>query len=202
MKNKHLTSLDVNQIIKHQYEEDIDAQRVVIVGQDMSALTESIKDAVKDGLKNINFDLVIPKQEQPLVIETEVIVKEMQIVEVEKYITIPQIVEVEKSIVIFEPKIIETEVIVKEPQIIEVEKIITVYETKIVEIEKPIFIKEPQIIEIEKTVTIFEPKIIEIERPIFIDRIKADIPSWVKLLICSETIILLGVLLSYLNKSH
>lgn len=164
MKIKQLSSLDVNQIIKHQYEEDMNAQRVVIVGQDMSSLAESIKESVKEGLKNINFDLSFPKQEQPLVIETEVIVKE--------------------------------------PQIIEVEKVITIYETKIVEIEKIVIVKEPQIVEIEKPMIIIEPKIIEIERPVFIDRIKVDIPGWFKFLICCETIILLGVILSYVIKGH
>lgn len=164
MKLKQLSSLDVNQIIKHQYEEEMNAQRVVIVGQDMSSIADSMKEAVKEGLKNINFELAFPKQEQPLVIETEVIVKE--------------------------------------PQIVEVEKIVTVYETKIVEIEKIVIVKEPQIVEIEKPMIIIEPRIIEIERPVFIDRIKVDIPGWFKFLVCCETIILIGVVLSYFNKGH
>jgi hypothetical protein len=156
-KNSKLSALDVNQIVKAQFEEDMDAQRVYLVGGDLAL---AVKEAVKEGMSNLKID--IPRQEQPLVIETEVIVKETQIVEVEKIVMVPQIVEIEKTI----------------------------------------FIKEPQIVEVEKPMIIIEPRFVEIERPVFIDRIKVDIPQWLKFVVFCESIILIGVLLSYLNKGH
>ncbi len=162
MKNTKLSQQDGAQIVRAQYQEDMDAQRVVIVGQDMSSVTESIKEAVKEGMSNLKLEM--PKQEQPLVIETEVIVKETQIVEVEK--------------------------------------VITIYEPKIIEVEKQLIVREVQIVEIEKPMIIIEPRIVEIERPVYIDRIKSDIPGWIKFLLMSETIIIFGLLISYLNKAH
>jgi hypothetical protein len=158
-KNNNLSSQDPAQIARYTYQENMDAQRVFLVGSD---LAESVKEAVKEGLKEIKFDF--PKQEQPLVIETEVIVKEPMVVQVERLIEVPIIKEIEKQIIV----------------------------------------KETQIIEIEKPMIIIEPRIVEIERPIYIDRIKTEkiVPGWLNFLVICESIILFGILVSYLTKGH
>lgn len=119
-RNNQLSQLDVNQMQQRMYQEESDAQRVVIVGQDMSSVAESIKEAVKEGLKNISIDL--PKQEQPLVIEKQVIVKEPMVIQTERIIEIPVIKEIEKIVIVKEYEVIEKPITIIQPQIVTIEK--------------------------------------------------------------------------------
>lgn len=122
-----LTQRDPNQITQAEHDESLNASRVTIVGGDFG-----LAQAVKDGLKDIKFDQqpgTITEYKQPMIIEKEVIVKQIQTVQ------IPTIVK--------EYERFEVPVIVKEQQeikIIEVPKVI--FEPKIIEIEKIVIVKE------------------------------------------------------------
>lgn len=122
MKNANLTSLDTDQIIKRKFDEQLDADRVVLVGQDFSIDSDKIAEAVREGLSKIEFksvDQTQPRVENSAPIQTikeNVFIPQIQVVEIEKQVFIPQI----------EYKTIEIPVIT--------EKVITV--------DRPIIIKE------------------------------------------------------------
>lgn len=122
MKNANLTSLDTDQIIKRKFDEQLDADRVVLVGQDFSIDSDKIAEAVREGLSKIEFksvDKTQPRVENSAPIQTikeNVFIPQIQVVEIEKQVFIPQI----------EYKTIEIPVIT--------EKVITV--------DRPIIIKE------------------------------------------------------------
>lgn len=54
MKNNNLTNLDTNQIIRATYEEDKNAQRVILIDQNLTIDSDQIVKAIKEGLKDIN----------------------------------------------------------------------------------------------------------------------------------------------------
>lgn len=125
----NLTQRDNSQIERHEHDEAIDAKRVYIVGgadikvnADTSQIANSIASAVKEGLA----DLVPVMKLEPSSNKTEVvIVKEPQIVEVEKQVVVTQ-----KEIVYVDKPVIMEKIVYKE-------------------IEKPILIKES--VQSEKT---------------------------------------------------
>lgn len=120
-KNSKYSTLDIGQIKTYSFDEDNDAQRVVIVGS--------------EGL-TFNFDKVDLKM--PEVQQSQVVVKELEIKEIEKQVIVP-----------FETvKIVEVPTIVKEVQVIEVEKVIEKIVYK--EVQIPVVTKEIQILEIPK----------------------------------------------------
>jgi hypothetical protein len=97
--NNVFTDLDSHQIMKVQHSDEYAAQRVVIVGMDGKDL-------------NLNVDKLDIKM--PEMKEQQVIVKELEIKEIEKQVIVPY-----ETI-----KIVEVPVIVKEIQVVEVEKVI------------------------------------------------------------------------------
>jgi len=127
----NLTQRDNNQIERHEHDESIDAKRVYIVGgadikvnADTSQIATSVASAVKEGLAEL-----VPVMKLESSSKTEVvIVKE------------PQIVEVEKQVVVTQKEI----VYVDKPVIIEK----TVYK----EIEKPIIVKDGAVAEKKQTI--------------------------------------------------
>lgn len=124
-KNQHITSLDLHQMQLRALDEQNDAQRVVVVGQELNIDSSMLKEAISEGLKDIKID--IPNsQKETLVIEVPTIVKETVIERIE----IPKIV--------------------YETKIVEVEKPIIITEVKIVEVEKPIIVTEVKFVEIVK----------------------------------------------------
>lgn len=130
MKNGKLSQLDTDQIVKATYQEDIDAQRVVLVGEKLNLSIDSnkIADAVKEGLSNIKINSLqesISRVDQSAKIQT-----------VEKNVFIPQV----------EIKSIEIPTIVKEIEYRTIE--IPVITERLVTIEKPIIVKETDIKEI------------------------------------------------------
>jgi len=127
----NLTQRDNNQIERHEHDESIDAKRVYIVGgadikvnADTSQIATSVASAVKEGLA----ELVPVMKLEPSSKTEVVIVKE------------PQIVEVEKQVVVTQKEI----VYVDKPVIIEK----TVYK----EIEKPIIVKDGAVAEKKQTI--------------------------------------------------
>jgi hypothetical protein len=127
----NLTQRDNNQIERHEHDESIDAKRVYIVGgadikvnADTSQIANSVASAVKEGLA----DLVPVMKLEPSSKTEVIVVKE------------PQIVEVEKQVVVTQKEI----VYVDKPVIIEK----TVYK----EIEKPIVIKDGGVVEKKQTI--------------------------------------------------
>lgn len=135
----NLTQRDNNQIERHEHDESIDAKRVYIVGgadikvnADTAQIASSVASAVKEGLAEI---VPVMRLDSP---KTEiVVVKE------------PQIIEVEKQVIITEKEI----VYVDKPVIIEK----TIYK----EIEKPVIVKEGTI-STEKTQSNFSPAIMAV----------------------------------------
>lgn len=125
MKNTKLTQLDNNQIHKMTFDEENDAQRVVLVAGTIPDIKvdvdpKAITDAIQKGLESFKPSSV-PNQSSG----------ELQLVE------IPVIV---KETVI---ERIEVPVIIKEIEYREIKVPIEII--KMVEVEKPIFIKEQQI---------------------------------------------------------
>ena len=127
----NLTQRDNNQIERHEHDESIDAKRVYIVGgadikvnADTSQIANSVASAVKEGLA----DLVPVMKLEPSSKTEVIVVKE------------PQIVEVEKQVVVTQKEI----VYVDKPVIIEK----TVYK----EIEKPIIVKDGAVAEKKQTI--------------------------------------------------
>lgn len=117
----NLTYRDNAQIERHEHNESLDAKRVFIVGgadikvtADTSQISNSVASAIKEGLA----DLVPAMKLEPEVKKEVVILKEPQIIEVEK-----QIVVVQKELVYVDKPVIIEKIIYKE-------------------IEKPILIKE------------------------------------------------------------
>lgn len=140
MKNINLTQLDPNQILQAIFQEDKDAQRVVLVGGeklDITVDSNKIAEAIRDGLKNIT----VPSYNERLPSFTNAI-------PIEKNIFIPQI----------EIKTIEIPTIIKEIEYREIEK--PIYIDRFVTVDKPIIIKETEFryIEVEKKY----PKILKI----------------------------------------
>lgn len=126
LKNENISSLDLAQIHKRTLDAEIDAQRVVIVGQELNQ--DLLLNAVKEGLKDIKIESSVNNNtvSEIKTIEIPVIVKETEIkfIEIIKHIEIPVI------------QRIEVPVVVKEIQTIEIEKPIYITETKVIEIEK------------------------------------------------------------------
>jgi hypothetical protein len=119
MKNLNQTQLDTDQINKRKFDELLDADRVIIVGQDLSIDSDKIANAVQEGLSNltINTSNFVPNTE-------------VQFQTIEKNVFIPQL----------EVKTIEVPVIIKEIEYKTIE--IPIITEKIVTVEKPIIIKE------------------------------------------------------------
>lgn len=125
MKNSNVSLLDKEQIVVRMFDSENDAQRVVLVGSDGQQIAESIKDSLKD-LK-IEFPKINNQSEvktvyipDPKIFEVPVIIKEVQIQEIEKPIIITEIkvIEIEKPVVVPEVKIIEIEkhIIIKQSE--------------------------------------------------------------------------------------
>lgn len=117
----NLTQRDNSQIERHEHDESIDAKRVYIVGgadirvnADTSQIANSVASAVKEGLADL---VPVMKLESPQKQEI-VVIKEPQIVEVEKQVVVTQ-----KEIVYVDKPVIMEKIVYKE-------------------IEKPILIKE------------------------------------------------------------
>jgi hypothetical protein len=117
----NLTQRDNNQIERHEHDESIDAKRVYIVGggdikvsADTSQIAMSVASAVKEGLAEL---VPVMKLESPQKQEI-VVIKEPQLVEIEK-----QVIVTEKEFVYIDKPVIIEKIIYKE-------------------IEKPILIKE------------------------------------------------------------
>lgn len=128
MTNRELSQLDADQITKRLYDQHSDAQRVIVVNQDvdLSSNNNNIANAIKEGLQSIKLTPTTPQM--------------AEIREIEKIVIVPQIKEVEKLVIV--------------PRIEYVDR--PLYIEKIVEIEKNVFI--PQIQIIEKPVVITEIK--------------------------------------------
>lgn len=130
MKNSNLTHLDTDQIVKRKFDEAIDADRVIIVGQDFSIDSDKIAQAVKDGLSKFNFvsenipkvDLQAQIQRDIQIVEKNVFIPQIEIREIEKQVFVPQI----------EYKTIEVPVITE----------------RVVTVDRPVIIREIEIKEI------------------------------------------------------
>jgi hypothetical protein len=176
-KNLEITTLDPSQIARRVHSEKNDATRVEIVaGPDvtLNVNTEQITEAVKAGLQDLKIEVKYNKQE---VSKEQVIVKEVQIVEVQKLLTQ------------YEIQKIEVPVIVKEIE----------YR----EIEKPVYITEIKTIEIEKQVFLPQIKIIEIEKPIIVTEIvykHVKLPSYITVMLLIETLTLLALVANLFKK--
>jgi len=117
----NLTQRDNSQIERHEHDESIDAKRVYIVGggdikvsADTSQIATSVASAVKEGLAEL---VPVMKLESPQKQEV-VIIKEPQLVEIEK-----QVVVTEKEFVYVDKPVIIEKIVYKE-------------------IEKPVIVKE------------------------------------------------------------
>lgn len=121
-KNPNLSQLDTNQLAIREHDQENDAKRVIIVGQELSGLAEGISKAVEQGLANARLEL--PK--------TDTQQDHFNIIEVEKPVYIPQV----------DYQFVEIPKIVKEIEYKEIEKPIYITEYKTIEV--PVIIKEIQ----------------------------------------------------------
>lgn len=101
-KNKNLTSLDPFQMAQRVFDNEQDAQRVILVGTELD-------------LPNIQNKESLKNQIEPIYIEKTITIPEIKVVEVEKVIEkiVPQVIYVDKIIEKPEIKIIEIEKIVE-----------------------------------------------------------------------------------------
>ena len=127
----NLTRRDNSQIERHEHDESIDAKRVYIVGgadikvnADTSQIAHSVASAVKEGLADL---VPVMKLEEARKQEV-IVIKEPQLVEVEKQVVVTQ-----KEIVYVDKPVIIEKIVYKE-------------------IEKPIFIKEGGSVEKKQTI--------------------------------------------------
>lgn len=120
MKNERLTQLDTDQINKRKFDEELDADRVILVGQDLVIDSDKIAQAVREGLSSIEFKSVQESQPQ--------VVNQAPIQTIKENVFIPQIQQ------------IEVPVIIKEIEYREIEK--PIYIEKVVTVEKPVIIRE------------------------------------------------------------
>lgn len=111
MNNPKLSLLDREQIAIRIFDEDVDAQRVIIVGGDGNQIAASIK----EGLKDLKFET---PQTTIQIIEIPKIITEYK--EIEKLLPIVEYKIIEKPIFIKEMQIVEIPMVIKELQIIEV----------------------------------------------------------------------------------
>lgn len=126
MSNNNISDLDLAQMHKRTLDSSLDAQRVVVVGQDLNIDNTKLIESIKEGISSIKID--IPKNEQ-------IVGPTVQIIEVPRIMTEYKILEVEKPIVITEYKTIEVIKQVEVPVIHRIEVPIVVKETQIVEVQ-------------------------------------------------------------------
>ena len=122
-----LTDIDKDQLPKYTYSQKHNAQRVIMVGGENIQIEAKFPE-------NFNMEPKIIHVEKP------VIVKEIELREVEK----PVIIEREKISFVDRP------VIVKEIEVREIVKEVPVYLERIVEVEKPVIIEKEKFIEFPK----------------------------------------------------
>lgn len=132
MKNKEITSLDVDQIWKRVYDEKTDSLRNSLAGAEIKVDidTESLSNSIKEAIGSSFLSPQVTSSVLPEIKfqELQVIVKETEVVHIDKVVTDTKTV-IER---------IEVPVIVKEIEYKTVEMPIYIPEIKIIEIEKPI----------------------------------------------------------------
>lgn len=140
MKNTKLSSLDLNQMQIRTFDEDQDATRVVLVGQQFEIDSKLMANAFREGLKDVKINVEQSKTDVPkTLVETRIekievpqIIREVQIERIEIPVVTTRIERVDVPIIIPRIEFVDRPVIVKEIEIV----------------EKPVIIKEYQIKEI------------------------------------------------------
>lgn len=119
MKNTKLTQLDHNQLSKHMFDEDNDAQRVVVVAGSVPDVkvdvdATSITNAIQKGLEGFKVEqsssIKIERFEVPVIVketviekvEVPVIIKEIEYREVKVPYEVIKTIEIEKPIIVKE----------------------------------------------------------------------------------------------------
>lgn len=141
-KNNNLSQLDHNQMTQKMFDQDLDAQRVSIVGGGDIKINidpSQITDAIKDGLKSLSIintptidkpDTLIIKENvfipQIQKIEVPVIIKEVEYKTIEIPVITEKIITIEKPVIIRE---IEFKEVIKERNYPLIIKICTVLQT-------------------------------------------------------------------------
>lgn len=120
MKNRNLSLLDKEQIAVRIFDDEQDAQRVILVGSD-------IAETIKEGLKDFKIEVV--QQDKTTFPEYKI-----QTIEIPTIVKEIEIKEIEKQVIVTEYKFIEKPIIVKEIQIIEVEKAVVNTEIKTIKV--------------------------------------------------------------------
>ena len=134
-KNTNITSLDSAQITKYTYQEELDANRVFLVGGEkleLSVDNAQLAKAVQDGLSRAKLEL--PKE------------KEIQLVRYD--------VNVPVSVVDTIVQKVEVPVIIKEPIFRDVPVIVREQYTDIKKIEVPVIVKEYEVLKVEVPVVL------------------------------------------------
>lgn len=134
---RKMTTLDVDQIHRYQYDEDINASRVSVVGID------GLKEGIIESLKGLKVEFPQEKWGQELQVQqikVPEIIREYQTIEIPKVITEVRVERVEVPVIIKETEIkfVDRPVIVESVKIVEIEK--PVYHTEYKELPKGIFL--------------------------------------------------------------
>ena len=133
--NKHmtLTMRDPNQITQHTHDEEHNATRVILA-QGIQLDTSNIESALKEAFSNMKMpeypSSSISAVPSIQVVEVPVIVKEQEIVYVDRIVVETRVVEIEKPIYLETLKIVEIEkqIIVEKQLYVKVPEFITKYE--------------------------------------------------------------------------
>lgn len=126
-----LTQRDTNQIIQHTHDEDLNANRVVLVNE-LNIDSDKIANSIGNAIGKINFSA--PQNNVSIKsIEVPVIVKEYETIYIDRPVIETKLIEIEKPIYLEVLKIIEIEkpIVVKEQLIVEIKvpEIIKQYES-------------------------------------------------------------------------
>lgn len=133
-KNQHISRLDLHQMQLNTLDESNDAQRVVIVGQELNIDASALKEAISEGLKDIKINVSsdVKAEEQQ---------KSVEIVYVPTIVKEVVIERIEVPFLVYETKTVEIPVVVPEIRIVEIEKPVIVTEVKLIEVVKENFNK-------------------------------------------------------------
>lgn len=144
MSNPNRGNSDVNQAWNRAFDEEDDSFRVKVTGQEISVDSSMIANAVKEGLSNIRIEQPQAAEKTTIIerIEVPVIVKEQEIVQVERQVIVKET----------EIQHIEVPVVSQTIQVVEVPMVIKEIEVR--EIQVPVIIQQKQ--NIDRVLTVLQ----------------------------------------------
>lgn len=173
-----LTGLDAKEIPRYTYDEDNNANRVVLVGD------FDVAGAIKESLKDLKIEVPVAEaQVMPREYVEKVVPGPVQRIEVPFPVRETVIERVEVPVIVKEVEKIEVPVITQELEIIKLPYPVKETVIERIEIPVPIIEKQVQLMEVEKPIYIEQVKVIEIEKPVMVKEVqlqRVEVPVVIK----------------------